>query len=139
MKINEVIRLGKVDNSRALAYIDELYDVSQPHPFDNRKMILGGSIIHVSPTRNNEIHLHDIQTMEPRKGHATQAMKTLMAMADKHNVDIELIAKAYHHDSNYITDTEDLVGWYERLGFQIENGSDDYGYGDGVEMKYYAR
>lgn len=139
MRVDEVVRLklGGGDNSRAKAFIQDLDDLSDPHPFHPRQRIIGGATVEVSPTSGrNQVHLHDVLSLEPNKGHATRTMGVLKKLADKHSVTIDLFAKAYSNSPSHITDTEQLVQWYQRLGFEITDEPDEIDFDNGVEMRY---
>jgi hypothetical protein len=133
------IKLGQTNNARAREFMQELYDYTDEHPFNHRQRILGSTAIEVSAVRTqNRIHLHDILSLEPNKGHATKAIGYLKALANKHIVKIELFAKAYSNSPKHITDTAHLVKWYEKLGFEIDDENYDEEYVDeGVNMLYY--
>ena len=139
MRVDEVtrVKLGQTDNSRALSFIDELEGMAEVHPFNPDQRIIGGAAIHISPTRRNRVHVHDVLSLEPNKGHATRMVRLLQKLAKKHNVAIELFAKAYSNSPNHITDTERLVQWYEKLGFHKDEDMDEIDIDDGVEMSYY--
>lgn len=130
MRVDEVVKLGKPKQGPADAFIQDFLDISEPHPFNPRVGIIGGAAIELSKFNGN-IHLSDITSLDPGKGYSNAAMRLLTRLADKHNVVIELIAKAYRNDR---MDTEQLVQWYQRLGFQPVDDDLDLDYG--VEMRY---
>lgn len=140
MRVDEVTRLklgGGGDNSRAQAFIQDLEGLSDAHPFHPRQRIIGGATVEISPVRGtNQVHIHDVLSLEPNKGHATRALGLLKKLADKHKVVIDLFAKAYLRNPGYISDTEQLVRWYQRLGFEITDDYDPEILDDGVEMRY---
>jgi hypothetical protein len=64
-------------------------------------------------------------------------------LADKHRVKLDALAKAYSRDRRYITDTEQLVKWYIKHGFVVEDElvddpSDLEGYEE-IQITYYPR
>lgn len=138
MRVDEVIKLGGGNNDKASAFMRDLDDLSDAHPFHPRQRIIGGATVEVSPTSGrNQVHIHDVLSLEPNKGHATRAMGILKKLADKHNVVLDLFAKAYSNSPSHITDTEQLVRWYQKLGFEITDDYDPEILDDGVEMRYY--
>lgn len=132
------IRLGSTDNSRAVAFLKNLEELSQPHPFNNKQRIIGGAAIEASAIRTgNRVHIHDVLTLDPDKGHATRALRLMQKLAAKHSVVLELFALAYTKDKRYQTDTRQLVKWYQKLGFEITDEPDEIDFDNGVEMSYY--
>lgn len=131
------IQLGrKVDGKRAQAFMDEYHSDSQEHPFAHTARILHGAVVEASKD-GNEVHIHDIRTTSPRSGAGTKALKHLTNLADKHNVKLNLFAKAYSNSPDHINNTERLVKWYEKHGFQHEEP--DYDERWGSDMKYYPK
>lgn len=114
----------------ANAFLDELDATSKPHPFDNRHRIINDNAsVDVSHSMDGGIHLHDINTLAPRSGAGTAALKHLTKLADKHNVDIEGHAKAYNQTSkDKISKTSQLTAWYKKHGFKIGEGDAADGY-----------
>lgn len=135
MRVSEVIKLGQPNTGPADAFIQDFLEISDEHPFNRGARIIGGSAIELSKFHGN-IHLSDITSLDPGKGHSAAAMRLLIKLADKHNVVIELIAKAYRDDR---MSTEQLVQWYQRLGFQLMQDPDDLDLDYGVEMRYIPR
>lgn len=136
MKIDEIttIKLGQKPNSdKAKAFFSDFVEQSHDHPFNHRAHIFHDTMIELS-VDGAEIHLSDIQTMKPKSGAGTKAMKALLELADTHGVKINAFAKAYARDDKFVTDTDDLVKWYERLGFAVVSEQDD-----GYEIKYYPK
>lgn len=136
MKIDEIttIKLGQKPNSdKAKAFMRDFVEQSQEHPFNHRARIFHGTMIELS-VDGAEIHLSDIQSMKPKSGAGTKAMKALLELADNHGVRINAFAKAYANDEQFVTDTDELVKWYERLGFTVVDEQDD-----GYEIKYYPK
>lgn len=129
------IKLTK-SSGNATQFIKDLVSDSDEHPFNSAARILHGAIVHVSPV-GNQIHLHDIQTLEPRSGAGTKALKHLTSLADKHGVKIGIHAKAYSKRPEYITSTPRLIKWYKKHGFQHDEPDYDPDYGS--EMTYYPK
>lgn len=113
-------------------FMRELNQTSQPHPFNDRERIVGNSTVHMSPNSSGGIHLHDIMSLNPKSGAGTETLKHLTALADKHNVHIEGIAKVYHNDPKRIGKTSRLKTWYEKHGFK-SSGGDEH---DGYDIRY---
>lgn len=145
MRLHEIerVRLGsggakkKLDN-----YIKDYTMISEPHPWNPQTRIIDNTMVQLYPV-SNAIHISDIQSVTPGQGLATSAMKKLQKLADKHRVKLELTAKAYANDPQRISDTEELVRWYLRLGFDIDDELiDDPSDLEGIEqadMVYYPR
>lgn len=140
---NSVIQMRRRGGSqRTTSFMDEFFEVSDEHPFNRKARIFEGTIIELYPLFN-EIHISDIVSTQPRSGAGARAIKNLMKLANKHRVKLNLTAKAYSNDGKFITDTEQLVKWYMRLGFNItDNLVDDPNDLEGleeVEMTYFPR
>lgn len=148
MKLSEItrIKLGGKKNNNTDLFMNELNELTTDHPYDNRSRILNNTTVEISPF-GGMIHISDIRSLLPNSGAGTETMKLLMALADKHNVKLHLVAKAYSKDKKYITDTEKLVLWYRKLGFTIDDeivddwsieNNDFEGY-ESVEMVYHPK
>lgn len=105
-------------------------DMTEPHPFDNRKRILNDVMIELGPFGHN-IHITDIVSMKPGQGHGSVALRKINDLADKHDLSIDLTAKAYSDDR---MSTSQLRKWYKRHGFFDDEDTygDDY---EGYDMK----
>jgi hypothetical protein len=126
------IKLGQKQRDPDLDdFMEEYYEITSPHPFDNVTRILGNTAVHISPTSDNEIHIHDILSLLPRSGAGTDAMKELINLSDKYGIPLSGFAKAYHKDKKFITDTDKLLNWYKKLGFTVVNKHED-----GYEIRY---
>ena len=128
------IKMGgdKKKDGNLEVFMKEFYDISQGHPFNDRARILNDTVFEIRPLWG-EIHISDIQAIEPRRGMATAAVKSLMALADKHGVVLSGTASAYARPgTDYISKTSDLVKWYKKLGFKVGRGDKDSGY----EIRY---
>lgn len=131
------IQLGKKPNSeKADAFIKDFHKQSLEHPFHRSARIFHNNAIDLSKD-GNEVHIHDILSLDPNKGHGTKGLKELTKLADKHGVKLNLHAKAYSNDNKYISHTPALIKWYEKHGFQHEDP--DYNDREGSEMKYYPK
>lgn len=130
MKILEVqrISLGKLaDTSNAQAFMIDFNKLSTINPLNTRNRILLDTIFELSIDKNNgRIHIHDIRSIYPGHGAGTNAMKHLLALADRHQVDLE--GYAFSYDSNSRNKSKKLASWYSRLGFSVGGKEDDGGY-----------
>jgi hypothetical protein len=140
MLVEQVVRLklGGGNTTKAKEFMQELNSITDEHPFDRSKRIVGGAAVEVSVVNhaNDRVYLHDIMALDPRKGYSSQALGLLTRLADKHHVTIELFAMAYTRDTRYLTVTEKLVRWYQKLGFVVKNPKQLKHFEDGVEMEY---
>jgi len=149
MKINEVttpVKLSGFNSQRSgnntEAFLQDYYDNTSEHPFNPSARVYGDSVLEIYPM-GNQIHISDVLTLNPRSGGGTKAIQFLKALSDKHRVKLDLIAKAYSSDNKFITDTENLVRWYLKLGFEIDDefidDVNDIEGVDEVDMIYYPK
>jgi hypothetical protein len=129
-----VIKLrGNGPNPGIQGFMQDYEAATQPNPMNDRQRLYGpiGIMLY---SFGNGIHLEDIVALsEPGKGHATKALTFLKQLADKHRVRLEGTAKAYlDHDQHRVTQTNDLVRWYKKNGFDILGGDPE----DGYEIQY---
>lgn len=120
----------KNPNSPVQRFLQSVDDATVSHPLDNRARLHGMVSLTLYPSindRDNRVRISDIQSLEPRTGHATDTMNELCGEADNLGVDLELTAKAY--GSGKMT-TAQLVKWYEKFGFKVDGryGSDAEGF-----------
>ena len=113
------------------AFMQDFTDTTKQHPWNERSRILGSTMVEVYPA-NSEIHLSDIQTLQPKSGAGTAAIQHLLKLADKHGVVITGTAKAYASKGPMISTSTRLRKWYEKLGFKVTGGDKD----EGFEIKY---
>ena len=131
------IKLGQGTNpEKANNFIKDFHKQSLEHPFHRSTRIFHNNAIDLSRD-GSEVHIHDIVSLDPNKGHGTKGLKELTKLADKHGVKLNLHALAYTKDPNYITHTPTLIKWYKKHGFQHEDP--DYDERGGSEMKYYPK
>ena len=132
--INEtVIKLRRMPPSdgpkKTDAFLDDLHATTQEHPFNPRVRLVNGNVgVHVSPTSDGKIHIHDIMSYEPNSGAGTKALEHLKSLADKHNVPLEGIASGYTSEGGRIGSSSRLKKWYTKHGFSASDGSEDDGY-----------
>jgi hypothetical protein len=128
------VKLGRKKTApNTKGFMDEFYENTQDHPFDNRTRILGKATVELQP-HSEGVHLSDIRSLEPRSGAGTEALKYLTSLADKHSVPIDGIAKAYHPDKKYIGSNKRLARWYGDNGFKVDHDYDDDG--EGYDVNY---
>jgi len=132
MRVKEVarVKLGSVNKGPAEDFLEDFLDMSEEHPFNDRVRIIGGAAVEASRQGGN-VRISDITSLDPRKGHASAAMRLLQKLAKEHGVTLKLTAKAYRDD---MMSTEQLVNWYQKLGFEIESNDNDID--NGVDMQY---
>jgi hypothetical protein len=101
------------------AFLDELWEGTQPHPFDPRIRLYGNIGIEAS-RMGDMIHLSSIISFgEKGKGEASRALRELADMADRHGVVIEGTAKAFPAGAKGRSlTTKQLFDWYGRHGFR---------------------
>lgn len=135
MRVNEVarVRLGSVNKGPAEDFLEDFIDITEEHPFSRNARIMGGAAIELSRV-GPRVHIHDITSLDPGKGHGGAAMRMLQKLAERNGVVLELHAKAYRDDR---MDTEQLIKWYQKLGFQLMDKPEDIDLDDGAEMRYY--
>jgi hypothetical protein len=123
---SNVIKLGKTGGSNARNAADELREIFAENPLNPRELIsntAGATVYSMGDT----LHLSDIRTFDPGKGGASKMLRSVLEVADKNNVPVTLTAENYSGDG---LTTAQLVDWYKRNGFEVENDFGD----DGVDM-----
>lgn len=130
------IRIGKPKGERAQKFMVDFVDQSDEHPFNPAARILHGAVVHASRD-GHQVHIHDIQTLDPKSGAGTKALKHLTSLADKHSIKLNLFAKAYSNRPEHIRSTPKLIKWYEKHGFKHDEPDYDPDYGS--EMTYYPK
>ena len=119
------ITLNKRNSSKTVAFMRDYHSSTSDHPFDNRSRLYGNATLEVSPIEDN-IHLHDIRSFEPGAGH--KAIEHIKSLANKHDVKIAGIAKAYGQSKKYPMSSKQLSNWYSKRGFNVGRGNTDDGY-----------
>lgn len=130
------VHLGKPKGERAQKLMADFTNDSDEHPFNPAARILHGAVVHASRD-GHQVHIHDIQTTDPKSGAGTKALKHLTSLADKHSVKLNLFAKAYSNRPEHIRSTPRLIKWYEKHGFKHDEQDYDPDYGS--EMTYYPK
>lgn len=145
MRLYEInrIRLGNTDSTKKVDnFMKDYIIASDEHPWNPKTRIMQNTMLEVYPT-GNTIRISDIQSMMPKQGYASRAIQQLKQLADKNSVKLELTAKAYANSPEYINDTEKLVKWYKKMGFQIDDelvdDPEDLEGIEQVDMVYYPK
>lgn len=121
MKLFEIAKpkLEKIPE-RIKALIAELRSKTEPHPFDRGIRLYKNVGLDVENYWDTEAHLKSIMSFEEKgAGQATEALKFLLALADKHQVPITLEVvpiKNAGAEGKSLTKSE-LAAWYKRHGF----------------------
>ena len=121
-----VIKLGKKGVSTARKAVDELREIFQENPLNPRELVTNGAAATVYPM-GNTLRLSDIRTFAAGQGNASQALRSVLEVADRNKVPVTLTAKNYSGEG---LTTAQLVDWYKRNGFEITRDLGD----DGVDM-----
>lgn len=111
------------------AFIDEFWEISQPHPFA-RSVRLIGTVGVTLQAFNGGVHINDLhQFGEAGEGGGTHTLRMLIQLADKHGVKLSATAKAYDRDKRFpLRTSASLRDWYVRHGFVVRCGSRSEGY-----------
>ena len=97
------------------SYMSDFLEATQPHPFDRSSVYNGHTVVELRPF-DGRIHLSWIQTLKPKSGAATETMKFLTELADKHGVAMSLSAVPKGSGETKIPKAK-LVAFYKRFGF----------------------
>lgn len=110
------VTLGTEENTQALkSYMSDFLEATQPHPFDRSSIYNGHTVVELRPFEG-KIHLSWIQTLKPKSGAATETMKFLTGLADRHGVAMSLSAVPKGRGETKIPKAK-LVEFYKRFGF----------------------
>ena len=105
------------DNTAALeSYMQDFLAGTAPHPFDHGSLWKNVVHIQVRPF-DGGIHLSWIQSLYPKKGYASMAMKWLTDLADKHGVPMTLDAVP-RGTGEWKIGKGKLVAFYKKFGFK---------------------
>lgn len=121
MKLFEITKpkLEKIPE-RIKALLAELREKTEPHPFARGIRLYKNVGLDVENYWDQEVHLKSIMSFEQKgAGQATEALKFLLALADKHQVPITLEVvpiKNAGAEGKSLTKAE-LSAWYKRHGF----------------------
>lgn len=128
MRIFEVMKISTGGDKNLTDFMTEFREQTQRNPFLPRMGIWKESIgLEVSPFAGR-IHLSSIMSfMKKNAGDASAALKWLCALADKHQVTLELMVKpiknAGAREGKNLNKAQ-LTAWYKRNGFVKGNGFD---------------
>lgn len=124
--LSEVIQISLKSNPLLDAFMKEFNDETHPHPWSPRISIWKDKImLEVSKWQGN-IHISSIMSLEKKNsGNASECMKWLTDLADKHQVKLDLtvepIKNAGAKEGKDLTKTQ-LKAWYKRHGFKVSGG-----------------
>tara|TARA_R110002074_G_scaffold27200_2_gene79145 strand:- start:4844 stop:15754 length:10911 start_codon:yes stop_codon:yes gene_type:complete len=143
-KLSLRVKLGQGERanegSPSSNFMDEYYEATYPHPFDDSTRALGAKVdgeVHnvettISIVNEDTVRLSWIQTQPPASGGTRGAgvgsymLKKLTEIADKHGVSIEgTVARAPGMDEDAGLSASDLMNWYLRNGFEVTGGPSD--------------
>jgi hypothetical protein len=125
----DVATITSKPNPAVEAYLDEVWALSQPHPFARGVRLFGMTGVTLVPF-DGGVHVNDIRQFgEPGKGEGTKVLRLLIDLADKHGVMIGATAQAYDKDKRFPMRTSaKLRDWYVRHGFVVRYGDHREGY-----------
>ena len=96
------------------------YHVMEECVYEIKLSTAFGDVLHISEIAaiNFETEDHVYSDECEDKGYGTQIMKELISLADEYDVELSLEPSAFNQDNeNKRPDTQGLVSWYQRLGF----------------------
>jgi hypothetical protein len=123
-----VIKLrGFSGPDRSESFMNDLESSTEEHPFDhNARVYNKKASVKVSPRGRGAVHMHDVRAIEP--GGGSEALEHLKSLADKHNVEIHGIAKAYSISDKYPMNSKNLAKYYKKRRFKVGEGNKYDGY-----------
>lgn len=109
------------------AFFKELNDCYMRNPFMPLEHIIGKAIVQLQSTSvRNQVELAFIKSLESRGGHASRALDAVGALADKHNITIELFViplKGCAVARKAALNKKELLAWYARHKFVLVEGT----------------
>lgn len=99
----------------------ELLESYTENPLNDKEILIGDARVKLNNGRDGRIRISSIDTLNAGQGAASKALNTILAVADKHGIGVELIASPYGSEE---LSTGQLKSWYARHGF-VSDGSDD--------------
>ena len=118
MRLDEItIKLSGFKNTDTKPFMDDFTAMTNKSPIGKGRLYRD-VLIDASPFQG-EIHISDIKAASKGKGDGTKALLFLTDLADKHNVVLSGTAQAYDSAHKQIQDTDRLVSWYSKHGFNI--------------------
>jgi GNAT superfamily N-acetyltransferase len=97
-------------------FVERFYGQTTKCPFSPRLRGLGGAWVEISDDGAGTIWIQQIHVPEKRRGHGTQALQTLAALADELGLNLKLLPVPIGRDG---LRKKDLIAWYGRFGFEL--------------------
>lgn len=95
---------------------NELYDLGYRNPLMPQMLFLNKAAWVEAKPLGDYLHLSAIASIEQGQGYASDALRKVLAVADKHGVPVELDVQPFGLDRG-MTKTQ-LAAWYKRYGFK---------------------
>jgi 8-oxo-dGTP pyrophosphatase MutT (NUDIX family) len=102
-------------------FMKEFYSQTYANPLNSGERVWKDLAAFTCRPFDGTIHVNSIRSFEKSKGVGSEALKFLCALADKHKVKVQLVAKQYGNEG---LTTSQLVAWYSRYGFVPKRGDD---------------
>ena len=110
----------------AQQFINRLQDLAEAtsnFPYLRNEIIINDRVgLEADIVEYDKIKLVNLRAFEPRKGHASEVMRLLTALADELDIILLLEAKPFG-DANTMSIYK-LAGWYQRFGFEVTDDED---------------
>jgi len=129
---------------RLTSFMEELWATTDPHPFAHGMRLTKDWVgLEVRPF-DNAIHLSSIMSFVPKgKGAGTRGLLQLIALADKHQVDItgfvKPIENAGSDEGKPSLTKKQLHKWYAKHGFKKDKAGDYIRRTPKVEVEKYSK
>jgi GNAT superfamily N-acetyltransferase len=115
-----VLALKPGSNERLATFMGDFLAGTASNPLGGRGRVWENKVpIEVRPF-DRRIHISDILSLERGKGHASEALKWLCSLADKHSVGMSLNVDSYGTRPGL--NNQQLDAWYRRAGFKPLRG-----------------
>lgn len=107
------------EDSPNIRLLKDFQGSSDPNPLNASNRVMGGVVVELVPipAEPHQILMKYIHSLDKKKGNATRAVKNVMFLADKHDVDIRVFPKPLDDSISQ----EDLEEFYFKLGFRYSN------------------
>ena len=119
------IKISLKSNPNLDAFMKEYHEHTTQHPWSPRMSVWQDKVMAEVSKWQGRIHISSIMSLEKNKGHSSEFMKWLTALADKHQVTMDLdvhpIKNAGNKDGKDLNKTQ-LRAWYVRNGFKKVSG-----------------
>lgn len=100
MKIVEILSLKSLKNKYNPEFEEEWYSLTQENPLNPKERIFNDAVkVEMQRDPNGGYYITLISTKK-EQGNASNALKTLTTLADKHNVRLSLVASAFDGSNN---------------------------------------